>query len=89
MTTGTVKSNINPSLGYSTLVKGIGTLYIENPNNVADISIDQFEWHQTKRNINQTYEQGYVYFVPGALRIITNNYLQNMDIYTNFHFSNN
>ncbi|MBE5822402.1 MAG: S-layer homology domain-containing protein, partial [Clostridiales bacterium] len=87
-TVGTVKSNLTEGFNDKDLIKGIGTLYIENPNNVDDISINQFEWYKEKRYINTSFSQRYVFFGVGILRVNTTNYIQNMDLYNYFYFSN-
>ena len=69
-------------------LKGIGQLYIENPNNVDDISLLQFEWLNRKLYINKSFKQGYVLCSLGALQGFTTNYIQYCTISTNmFSFS--
>ena len=89
VTAGTVKSNITPGIDSKNLLKGIGTLYIENPNNLENISLEQFELGTTTAIINKSFEQGYVFFIMGSLKDITTNYIQNMGLYSYFYFSNN
>ena len=52
------------------LAKGIGRLYVENPNNIENVSLFGFQYSNMKHKVKESFDQGYILYQPGGTSFI-------------------